>query len=182
MAPALKGGGGGGGVAGVLRTSPSNCKAHVKLSSRRVLKGETKVLVKIRAQMATKIPPLGLVMECKMCSSMPLIKCCLWGKRSRSGQVSLKEERQMYGEISCKRFILVTGRRFWTICSRGEERWLLSPAGTAACKRDLNPHLLELICVSWGQFWKEPNLFFFFFQIFQLLMYPFFSLEHLPLQ
>lgn len=142
------GGGGGGGVAGVLRTSPSNCKAHVKLSSRRVLKGETKVLVKIRAQMATKIPPLGLVMECKMCSSMPLIKCCLWGKRSRSGQVSLKEERQMYGEISCKRFILVTGRRFWTICSRGEERWLLSPAGTAACKRDLNPHLLELICVS----------------------------------
>lgn len=32
--------------------------------------------------------------------------------------------------------------------SRGEERWLLSPAGTAACKRDPNPHPLQQNCVS----------------------------------
>lgn len=30
------------------------------------------------------------------------------------------EERQIYGESSCKRFILVLARRFWTICTRTE--------------------------------------------------------------
>lgn len=102
----------------VLRAPLSHCKPHIKMSSRRVLEGETKV--KIRAQMPTKIPHLGLVVKCKMCSPMLLIKCCLWGKRSRSGQMSLKEERQMCEEISCNMFIFVLARRCWTICTRAE--------------------------------------------------------------
>lgn len=51
---------------------------------------------------------------------MLLRKCCLRGKRSRSGQMSLKDKRQMSGDISCKRFILVLARRFWTVSTIAE--------------------------------------------------------------
>lgn len=51
---------------------------------------------------------------------MLLRKCCLWRKRSRSGQMSLKVERQMPGEISCKRFSFVLARKFWTMSTRAE--------------------------------------------------------------
>lgn len=57
---ALGGGVGGGSSCGMLKASPSHCKAHVKLCSRRVLKCGTKLPVKIRIQMTTNIPHLAV--------------------------------------------------------------------------------------------------------------------------
>lgn len=31
---------------------------------------------------------------------------------------------------------------------RGKEQWLLGPAGTTACKRELNSYSLQLLCAS----------------------------------
>ena len=104
------------GVAGMLRESPSHSKAHVKLSSRRVLKGETKVPVKIRAQMPTKIHHLGLVVERKMCSSMLLIKCCF---REEEEQIRAGGKTNVWGNFM-QEVYLCAGRRCWTICARAK--------------------------------------------------------------
>lgn len=99
---------------GVLRASPCHCKAHIKLSCRW---GQS-VNEDPRSDVQPRFPDWGLWNA--KCLSMLLRKCCLWRKRSRYGQMSLKEERQMSGEMSCKRFILVLARRFWTRSTRAE--------------------------------------------------------------
>lgn len=129
----------------------SHYKAQVKLSSRRVLTGEAKVSVKIRAQMPTRISWLGLV-ECKRCSSVLLRKCCLWRKRA---DVTEGRKTNVWGNLM-QEVYPYAGQKVLDhkYQSRGKEQWLLGPAGTTTCKRELNSYFLQLLCASWGGFWK----------------------------
>lgn len=73
-------------------------------------------------------------------------------KRCRTGQMSLKEERQMCWESSTKRILLVLARRCWAMCTMQP---LPDPTWTATCRRDLRL-LTPVLC--WGDVWWRSSL------------------------
>lgn len=109
--------------------------------------------VKIRAPTLTKIPHLGLVVECKtLIHDDDEVLLMGEGEQIRAGVTGGKAEERKTNvwRNFMQEIYLCAGQKVldYVYQSRGEEHQLLGLAGTAACKRDLHPHPLQLIRVS----------------------------------